>query len=145
LHLVPGEELSNGHGKGWMNSGSIFQNRVNRALRDKCYMPDIDDIIIYSKNIKEQLEQVFKRLKVVGFHLKLRKCEFYMEQIEFLGHTITKDDIRPNIDKIRAIVNMPPPNTKSKVKSFLGLGSYYQRFIKSFARRTYYIKKLTKG
>jgi hypothetical protein len=67
-----------------------------------------------------------------------------MEQIEFLGHTITKDGIRPNKDKIRAIADMPPPNTKRKVKSFLGLGSYYRRFIKNFAKRTYYIRKLTR-
>jgi hypothetical protein len=64
--------------QGWMNSGSIFQNRVDRALGDlkwKCCMPYIDDIIIYSKTIDEHLEhikEVFKRLKEVGFHLKLR-------------------------------------------------------------------------
>jgi hypothetical protein len=64
--------------------------------------------------------------KIEGFHLKLRRCEFFMEQMEFLGHTINKDGIRPNKDKIRAIIDMPGPKTKSNMKSFLGLGSYYQ-------------------
>jgi hypothetical protein len=112
-----------------MNSGSIFQNRVDRVLGDlkwQCCMPHIDDIIIYSKTIEEHLEhikEVFRRLKEVGFHLKLRKCKFFMEQMEFLGHAINKDGIRPNKDKIRAIIDMLASKTKSNAKSFLG--SYY--------------------
>jgi hypothetical protein len=103
-----------------MNSGSIFQNRVDRALGDlkwKCCMLYIDNIIIYSKTIDEHLEhikEVFKRLKEVGFHLKLRKCEFFMEQMEFLGHTIDREGIRPNKDKIKAILDMPVPKNKNK-------------------------------
>jgi hypothetical protein len=109
-------------------------------------MPNIDDIIIYSKTIKEHLEhikEVFRRLKEVGFHLILRKCEFFIEQMEFLGHTINKDGIRPNKDKIRAIVDMPVPKTKSNVKSFLGLKSYYRRFIRNFASRSHHMRFLT--
>ena len=69
-------------------------------------MPSIDDIIIYSKSLKEHLEhikEVFSKLREAGFHLKLRKCKFFKEQIEFLGHTINKDGIRPNKEKIKAI------------------------------------------
>jgi hypothetical protein len=109
-------------------------------------MPYIDDIIIYSKTIDEHLEhikEVFKRLKEVGFHLKLRKCEFFMEQMEFLGHTIDREGIRPNKDKIKAILDMPVPKTKTNVKSFLGLGSYYRRFIKNFAAQTHHMRFLT--
>jgi hypothetical protein len=61
-----------------------------------------------------------------------------MEQLEFLGHTINKDGITPNKDKIRAIIDMPAPKTNSNVKSFLGLGSYYPRFIRNFASHTPY-------
>jgi hypothetical protein len=129
--------------QGWMNSGSIFQNRVDRALRDlkwKCCMPYIDDII---DEHLEHIKEVFKRLKEVGFHLKLRKCEFFMEQIEFLGHTIDRESIRPNKDKIKAILDMLVPKTKTNVKSFLGLGSYYRRFIKNFVARTHHMRFLT--
>jgi hypothetical protein len=79
----------------------------------------IDNIIIYSKTIDEHLEhikEVFKRLKEVELHLKLRKCEFFMEQMEFLGHTIDREGIRPNKDKIKAILDMPVPKTKTNVK-----------------------------
>jgi hypothetical protein len=120
--------------QGWMNSGSIFQNRVDQALGDlkwKCCMLYINNIIIYSKTIDEHLEhikEVFKRLKKVGFHVKLRKCEFFMEQMEFLGHTIDREGIRS-----KAILDILVPKTKTTVKSFLGLGSYYWRFIKNFA------------
>jgi hypothetical protein len=60
-------------------------------------MPYIDDIIIYSKTIEEHLEhikEVFRRLKEVGFHLKLRKYEFFIEQMKFLGYTIKSDQIK---------------------------------------------------
>jgi len=136
--------------QGWMNSGAIFQNRVDRALGDlkwKCCMPYIDDIIIFSKTEEEHMkhiEEVFSRLAKVGFHLKLRKCEFFKEEIEFLGHVINRDGIKPNPEKVKAISEMPPPKTKSNVKSFLGLASYYRRFIKDFAKRTYHIRNLTK-
>jgi hypothetical protein len=66
------------------------------------------------------------------YHLKLRKCEFFMEQMEFLGYTIDREGIRPNKNKIKAILDMLVPKTKTNVKSFLGLGSYYRRFIKNF-------------
>jgi hypothetical protein len=132
-----------------MNSRSIFQNRVDRALGDlkwQCCMPSLDDIITYSKTIEEHLKhikEVFRRLKEVGFHLKLRKCKFFMEQIEFLGHTINKDGIRPNKDKIRAIIDMPALKTKFNVKSFHKLGSYYPRFIRNFASHTHHMRFLT--
>jgi hypothetical protein len=64
-----------------------------------------------------------------------------MEQMEFLGHTINKDSIRPNKDKIRVIIDNPAPKTKSNVKSFRG--SYYRRFIRNFASRTYHMRFLT--
>jgi hypothetical protein len=82
-------------------------------------------------------------LKEVGFYLKLRKCEFFIEQMEFRGHTINKDGIGPNKDKIRAIVDMTVPKTKSNMKSFLRLRSYSRRFIKNFASCIYYMRFLT--
>ena len=136
--------------QGYVNAGNIFQSNVNKTLGDMLWkgaMPYVDDVIIYAKTLKEhlaRLEEFFKKISEANFFLKLRKCEFLMEQMEFLGHTLTPQGLRPSDEKIRAISRLSPPKTPKAVQSFLGVGGFYRRYINNFAARTHNLRSLIK-
>ena len=86
-----------------------------------CY---IDDILIRSADEETHLsalEKVFSRLENHGFQLKLEKCEFLLTCIEYLGHIITSDGIKPVPSKVEAFVKAPKPVNVQQLRSFLGL------------------------
>ena len=135
--------------QGYSGSPAIFQRAVNETLGEmmwKSAMPYIDDVIIFSKTFNEHLkhlEELFIRLRRANFFLKLRKCEFLMERMEYLGHMISKNGVSPSDNKIDAVLNIPIPKNGTAVKRFLGLGSFYRNFIKDYAARTDALRKLT--
>ena len=136
--------------QGYSGSPALFQRAVNETLGDmmwKSAMPYIDDIIIVSESFKQHLkdlEELFTRLKKANFFLKLRKCEFLMKDMEYLGHMISEDGVRPSKEKVQAVLNMPVPKNDKSVKRFLGLGSFYRKYILHFAQRTTNMRKLVK-
>ena len=67
-----------------------------------------------------------------------------MEEIEFLGHTVTSEGISVNANKVKALNKMPIPNDGAGVRSFLGMAGYYRKFLCNFAKRTVNLKQLTK-
>ena len=92
----------------------------------------LDDIIVYSKTKAEHIRHsklVADKLKEFELKIKLDKCKFAKEEIEYLSHIISNGQIRPNPKKIEAISNFTRPQTVKKVQSFLGLVSYYRKFI----------------
>jgi len=125
--------------QGYVSSPHYFQRAVNEALGKmlwKTAMPYVDDIIIFSDTFKEHLihlEEFFKRIEQANFFLKLCKCEFMMESMEYLGHNISRQGVSPSEAKIQAVLHMPVPKDEKAVKRFLGLGSFYRRYIKNFA------------
>ena len=76
-------------------------------------------------------------------YAKLKKCEFWLNQVVFLGHVISKDLITVDPNKIEAVVNWDRPTNVSEVKSFLGLAGYYRRFVKGFSRIAAPLTQLT--
>ena len=96
----------------------------------------LDDILIYSPDVEthlKQLELIFQRLCEVDLKLKMEKCSFLKKHIQYLGHIVSGDGIKPIPEKLSAIQQMPCPYTLKEVKQFLGLVGYYRKFIPCYA------------
>lgn len=125
---------------GLKNAPSTFQRLMDHILRglDNVFTY-LDDVIIISTSLQEhidKLRQVFERFKVHNLKIQLDKSEFLQKQVNFLGHELTDQGLKPNKDKIKAVLNFPMPCTQKDIKSFLGLVGYYRKFIKDFAKLT---------
>jgi transposase InsO family protein len=107
----------------------------------------LDDIIVFSKSIDDHIEHlatVFRLLAFAGLKLKLNKCEFFKNTIDFLGHVVSPQGISPNEKKVISIKKYPVPKNVKEVSSFLGLASYYRKFIRAFAEKAHSLTKLTR-
>ena len=91
----------------------------------------LDDILITGETEEhlENLETVLHKLETAGLRLSRSKCTFMAPEVEYLGHKISPQGLHPTPDKIKAIRNAPKPESVSELKSFLGLLSYYSRFL----------------
>lgn len=133
---------------GLKNAPATFQRLMNTVLDEligKDCLVYLDDIVVFSTSLQEHissLDKVFKKLSEANLKIQLDKCEFLQKQAEFLGHIITPDGIKPNPNKIKAIVDYPIPKTEKEIKQFLGLAGFYRKFIQNFSNIT---KPLTQG
>ena len=97
----------------------------------------IDNVLIGSltfDNHLDHLQEVFSRLRKAGLRLKAKKCLFLREEVSFLGHIVTKHRIKPDPGKIRTVKQYPVPVDTTQLRRFLGLTSYYSRFVPQFSR-----------
>ncbi|KAL0458791.1 UNVERIFIED_CONTAM: Retrovirus-related Pol polyprotein from transposon [Sesamum latifolium] len=124
---------------GLTNAPAAFMSLMNKTLQpflDQFVIVFIDDILIYSRSPKEHeqhLRTVLQILREKQLYAKFSKCEFWMEEIAFLGHVVSKEGVQPDPAKVRAILEWEPPKNVSEVRSFLGLAGYYRRFVKDFS------------
>ena len=120
---------------GLTNAPAAFMDLMNRVFKqylDKFVIVFIDDILIYSRDKeehKEHLKIVLQVLKEKQLYAKFKKCEFWLEQVVFLGHVVSKDGISVDPSKVEAVIKWPTPTNVSEVRSFLGLAGYYRRFV----------------
>jgi hypothetical protein len=115
----------------------ILMNKVFMEYLDKFVVVFIDDIFIYSKNDsdhEEHLRMVLQKLWDNQIYAKFTKCEFWLDEVHFLGHMISKGGISVDPAKVTMIVGWKVPSTVLEVRSFLGLTGYYQQFIEGFSK-----------
>ena len=96
----------------------------------------IYNIFVYSKdreNHDTHLRVMLETLRKEQLYVKLSKCEFWLNEVSFLGHIVSKERIRVDPKKIEIVVEWKPPRNVTEVRSFLGLTGYYRRFVKGFS------------
>ncbi|MDR3581774.1 MAG: reverse transcriptase domain-containing protein, partial [Candidatus Pacebacteria bacterium] len=116
------------------------------AFLDRCVLVFLDDIVVYSQTLEDHerdVRKVLEQLRAKGLYAKASKCEFYTEEIEFLGHRVGRDGLRVMPDKVETVSKWPTPANATDVRAFLGLAGYYRRFIEGFSRIAAPLHELT--
>ena len=125
---------------GLRNAPAIFQRAMQTVLSglewQNCFVY-IDDILIASRTFEEHLQhlaEVISRLRKAGLRLKPKKCRFLCEEVCYLGYIISARGVSPDPGKIDKVKCFPVPRDVTQVRQFLGLASYYRRFVPQFAK-----------
>ena len=139
---------------GLTNAPSVFQRLMQRVLMglNPEEGPDfvsvyIDDVLIFSRTLTEHLQHlklVIQRLLEAGLKLQPSKCHFVRKEVVYLGHIITPEGLKPNPRLVSAVKEFPVPRDVRQVRQFLGLSSYYRRFIAQFAKIAKPLHELTR-
>jgi hypothetical protein len=111
-----------------------LMNKVFMEYLDKFVMVFIDDILVYSRSEEEHLRLALQKLRENRLYAKLSKCDFWMKQVAFLGHVISKGGISVDPSKVQDVLSWNAPMTVGDIRSFLGLAGYYRRFIEGFSK-----------
>lgn len=134
---------------GLCNAPATFERLMEKVLHGlswKVCLVYLDDIIVFSKDFQGQLEnlrKVFERLKFANLKLSPKKCCLFQSKVSFLGHIVSKDGVSTDPEKIKAVQEWPVPKNVKDVRSFLGLTSYYRRFIHHYAEKAKPLHQLT--
>ncbi|GKB32911.1 putative reverse transcriptase domain-containing protein [Tanacetum coccineum] len=134
---------------GLTNAPAVFMDLMNRVCKpylDKFVIVLIDDILIYSRNKEEHanhLRIILELLKKEKLYAKFSKCDFWIRIVQFLGHLIDSQGLHVDPAKIEAVKNWAYPTTPTEIRQFLGLASYYRRFIKDFSKIAKSLTELT--
>jgi hypothetical protein len=121
---------------GLTNALAYFMYKMNKVFMeylDKFIVVFIDDILVYSRN-EGHLHLVLQKLRDHKLYAKLSKCEFWLKQVAFLGHVISKGGISVDPNKVQDVLSWKAPTSVSDIHSILGLAGYYRSFIEGFSK-----------
>lgn len=135
---------------GLTNAPATFQRMMDvvlAGLKWNTCLVYLDDIVIFAPTVSQhlaRLESVLQRIDRAGLKLKLQKCSFLEQSLKVLGFIVSSEGLSPDPAKIAAVRDFPIPRTVKEVQSFLGLCSYYRKFVPGFAVLARELSNLTK-
>ena len=122
---------------GLTNAPAVFQRLMQQVISKLNSDSESEFVSVYIDDILEDhllhLERVIQRIIEVGLKLKPTKCRFVQRELEYLGHIVSRDGLKPNPRLVIAVKEFPEPTTAQETGRFLGLCSYYRKFIPHFA------------
>lgn len=118
---------------GLASAPSIFQRAMENLLAGiSGVLVLLDDVLVTGRDRSEHLDrlnQVLQRLQSAGLTLQREKCDFFKNEISYLGYVINKEGLKKSADKVKAILDAPTPKNVNQLQSFLGLVNYYRCFV----------------
>jgi len=124
---------------GLKNAPSVFQRTVMHTLGELAntfvvvYMDDVLVVAATKNEAFERLQVTLDVLTKAGFLFNIKKCSFLKSTVQYLGYEVSAGQIRPNSQKISALTALPPPQSVSALRQFIGLASYFRQFIHGFS------------
>lgn len=136
--------------------GLVNSAQCQQRLMDAIFGPELepnvfcylDDIIVISSSFDEHihiLNEVLTRLKTANLTVNLKKCEFFKSSLKYLGYVVDSEGLRTDPDKVSCMINYPRPTNTTEVKRFIGMTSWYRKFINHFSTLVSPINDLIKG
>ena len=135
---------------GLYNAPSTFQWLMNKVFAEEInsfVLVYLDDILIYSRSIEEHwdhLQHAMEKLRQAKLYGCLHKCEFLKDKVDYLGFEVSVEGVNASPEKVKAILDWPRPQTVHDIRSFLGLASYYRKFIRGFLQIAKLLTDLTR-
>ena len=127
---------------GLCGAPATFQKIMHVILKNENWtscLVYLDDVLIFGKDYPEHLhriELIFQKFSDAGIKLSPNKCNFFQTELQFLGHMVTSEGIKPDPNKVAKVSNWPKPCSIEDLRSFLGFSNYYRRFIKNYSDLT---------
>ena len=130
---------------GLSTASEVFQRAMEELFAGYPCAIVVDDLLVWGKDDAEHdanLNKVLQRVREVHMKLNNKKCRFKMDRVSYVGHEFTKEGLRPDSEKVKAIKKMPVPDSKAALQRLLGMLNYLNKFIHNFSEKTSPLREL---